>query len=509
MKYWRLLTPLLLFLYTFHLKRKCCYSHYDIFISNILINNVSFTFQREKYFYELELNEPSTDISISPLLNIWEKYIYKKETLEDELFFSENTLEYVDNSHNVKIDELFLKKYYIYINDKKVHFYDLPYTIPIVHNQKIEVTIIFENSRRYKLKIENNKLSSYFFLNNINIVNKLSNKNLILDREFKNNTYFYSTSVEENVDKLNIQAKCHNSEMYVNNMLIQDEHFVFSLNQDTYNNVLVIECRHQHPLGGNLSVYQNGYSYTKNFIKKLFHENVIRNSNMKDHNGDEYDPPKNGTMQKDPPHNDSTHLLNDIRKNYEKLFHKQNQHETANGDKTRQQLETPKKEIHYNVKNYKPFEGKNVKVKKIFRVFYYFNIFYNITIRMPNFLYNLVDGSMCPLAPKKKEGFITEYICGSFHKDISFYSELNNKLFAFVKVDNHKKVYRFVDKILSGSIEYSTNIYLFLETYYDRHILKIKFKGDTSLFSFWFLFIFALAILFIFVFITLLYVTKK
>ncbi|KJP88787.1 hypothetical protein AK88_01477 [Plasmodium fragile] len=77
----------------------------------------------------------------------------------------------------------------------------------------------------------------------------------------------------------------------------------------------------------------------------------------------------------------------------------------------------------------------------MFRKFYFFNIYYHVHIDVPKYIYNLSDGNVCPFHPTESTESIGEYLCSDFHKNISFYADVNNKLFAFIKVDTKKKGY--------------------------------------------------------------------
>ncbi|CRG97802.1 conserved Plasmodium protein, unknown function [Plasmodium gallinaceum] len=463
---------LLLFqFFIFHLKTKRCNDNYQIFISNILINNVNFLFDKDNYLYELKLNEHSTEISISPLLNIWENYIYKKNSLEYGIFFNENTLEYLDNNEIIKSEELYLKQYYIYIDKKKVNFYDLPYSISLKENEEKAITIFYEKFKKYKFKIKNNKKSSYFYLNDINLINDSSNKHLILDEEFRYNIYFYNAHIEENVKKIKVKGKCHDSQMYVNNNLVFDN-FIFSLNENTYNNVLIIECRKYEYF--NDFIYKKSNNILENFFKKNWHSKIIYNES------NYYTIYKEKKILKN--------FLNKVKNNYKKIFDNEKIHKNKEINKKNSQYPIQNKILSYNVKNNN--NEKNIsKIKKVLRKFYFFNIFYNISIKIPNYLYNLIDGNICFLNHNKNIETPSEYICDTFHNKATLYSEISNKLFAFVKVSNQNKIYRIIDKVLNNTINFSSNIYLFLETYNDKKIFKIKLKKDNTLYLYFIIFL--------------------
>ncbi|KJP88786.1 hypothetical protein AK88_01476 [Plasmodium fragile] len=202
---------------------------YPIFISNILINNVSFTFHKDKYHYKLEASEHLTEITLSPFLNIWENYIYKKTSPEDELFFNENTWAYLDNEQNVVMEELYLKPYHIYVNKEKVHLTDLPYRIHFSGAGQKELDMWYERQKTYKIEIKNNNEHSNFYLNDVMLTSQPSSTRLLHDREFKTYIYFYTTKVAQNVEGINIQASGRNSQMYINNNLIKKDASFFSL----------------------------------------------------------------------------------------------------------------------------------------------------------------------------------------------------------------------------------------------------------------------------------------
>ncbi|CRH00644.1 conserved Plasmodium protein, unknown function [Plasmodium relictum] len=467
-----------------HLKTKLCNNYYEIFISDILINNVNFLFDKENYFYELKLNEYTSEIIISPLLNIWKYHIYIKNSLENDIFFNENTLEYLHNSENIKREELYLKKYFIYIDKKKVSFYDLPQSVPLKENEEKTITIFYEKSKKYKFKIKNNKKTSYFYLNNINLIDFSSNTHLLLNEEFRYNIYFYNSYVEENVKKIKVKGKCHNSQMYANGNLVFDN-FIFYLNENTHNNVLIIECRKNE--------YFNNFTYKKknnifqNFFKKKHNSKIIYNQ----YSYDIMDKKKKILKN----------FLDKMKDNYQKIFEKKKMHKNEEINKINAKDILQNKTLHHNKVN-SNVEKNNPKIKKVLRKFYFFNIFYDIPIRIPNYLYNLIDGNVCFLKYNKNAETVNEYICDTIHKKATFYSELNNKLFAFVKVSDKNKIYRFIDKVLNNTINFSSNIYLFLETYYDKKILKIKLKRDNTLFLypiiFFLIFLFIINILILF-----------
>ncbi|CAG9475168.1 unnamed protein product [Plasmodium vivax] len=445
---------------------------YPIFISNILINHVSFKFHRDLYHYELEASEHLTEITLSPLLNIWENYIYEKASPEDELFFNENTLEYLDNEQSISVEELYLKKYHIYVNKKKVHLTDLPYRIHFSEAGEKELAIWYESHKTYKIKIKNNNEHSNFYLNDVTLSSHPSFASLSLDREFKSYIYFYNTNVAHNVEGLNIQASCRNSQMYINNNLIKKGTFFFPLNQNGYSNVLVIECRQQRLLEKKQLEGKKKNAISENFIKRKFQESVLHGR-------------KTGEKQ--------IGFLDQVKGNYHKLVG--NPSSLQKNDKT---ISTYQSDWRKRVtallgeSKYNPLEKKKPVIKKIFRKFYFFNIYYHVHIDVPNYLYNLSDGNVCPLDPREGVESIGEYLCSSFHKDISFYADVSNKLFAFIKVDSQKATHRFIDKVLSAPIHHSENVYLFLETYYDKKVVKIKFKKGTSFFSFLTLLVLAL-----------------
>ncbi|GAB67054.1 hypothetical protein PCYB_104040 [Plasmodium cynomolgi strain B] len=449
---------------------------YPIFISNILINNVSFTFHRDRYHYELEASEHLTEITLSPLLNIWENYIYKKVSPEDELFFNEHTSEYLDNEQSVAMEELYLKTYHIYVNKKKVYLTDLPYRIHFSGGGQKELAIWYESQKTYKIKIKNNNEHSNFYLNDVNLSSHPSSTSLLLDKEFKSYIYFYSTNVAHNVEGLNIQASCRNSQMYINNNLLKKDAFFFPLNQNTYNNVLVIECRQQRLLEKEQLVGKKKNTISENFIKRKFQESVLHSRQK----GEK----KSGS-------------LDQVMGNYHKLvgnpssLKKDDKNISTYQSDWRKRLTTLMDESNYN-----PLEKKKNMIKKIFRKFYFFNIYYHVHIDVPNYIYNLSDGNVCPFDPREGVQPIGEYLCGNFHKNMSFYADVSNKLFSFIKVDSQKTTHRFIDKVLNAPIHHSENVYLFLETYYDKKVLKIKFKKGTSFFSFLMLLILALVAIF-------------
>ncbi|GAW81540.1 hypothetical protein, conserved [Plasmodium gonderi] len=453
---------------------------YHIFISNILINNVYFTFDKDRYHYELEANKYITEISVSPLLNIWENYIYKKISLEDEMFFNENTVQYLDSMQNVRVEELYLKKYHIYINKKKVYFSDLPYNIQLMDMGEKQISIFYENNKTYEIKIRNNNKYTSYYLNDVNITGRLSDTNLILDKEFKNYIYIYTTNVQENEEELNVQAKCYNSETYINNNLIKNKSFVFPLNPNVYNNILVIECRHQQVLEKTQLINKKKNNISENFIKRKFQESILRNSQK---------------WYKEIP------FLDNLIRNHHKFLDKQSSYKKDDKNNPPHQDSVYKKRItNSNELYYKPNKKENFQINKIFRKFYFFNIFYHVTIKIPNYMYNLTYGNTCLLDNKKNTKHIREYFCNNFNKNISLYSDISNKLFSFVKVDNQNMIYRFIDKVLNGSIHYSTNIYLYLETYYDKKVVKLKFKKkNTFIFPFLILPLLALVVLFSFI----------
>ncbi|ANQ08676.1 Uncharacterized protein PCOAH_00031540 [Plasmodium coatneyi] len=449
---------------------------YPIFISNILINNVSFTFHRDRYDYELEASEHLTEIILSPLLNIWENYIYKKTSPEDELIFNGNPSGYLDNEENVVLDDLYLETYHIYVNKKKVYLTDLPYRIHFSNEGQKELAICYESQKAYKIKIKNNNANNNFYLSDVTLISQPSSTSLLLDREFKSYIYFYSTKVASNVEGLNIQASCHNSQMYINNNLLKKDAFFFPLNKDTYNNILVIECRQQRLHEKEQPLRKNKNTISENFIKRKFQEGVLHSR-------------QKGEKQ--------ISFLDQVKGNYRKLVgHTSSLKEDDKSISTYQSNWRKRVTTLLGESNYNPLEKKNHMIKKIFRKFYFFNIYYHVHIDVPNYIYNLTDGNVCPFDPRGSVGTTGEYLCNNFHKNISFYADVSNKLFAFITVDRKKGTHRFINKVLNTPIQYSENVYLFLETYYDKKVVKIRFKKGTSFFSFLMLIVLTLVAIF-------------
>ncbi|EUD68145.1 hypothetical protein C922_01163 [Plasmodium inui San Antonio 1] len=451
-------------------------SEYPIFISNILINKVSFRFHRDRYHYELEASEHLNEITLSPLLNIWENYIYKKAAPEDELFFNENTSEYLDNEQSVVVEEVYLKTYHIYVNKEKVHLTDLPYKIPFSGAGQKELAIWYESQKTYKIKIKNNNDHSNFYLNDVTLSSHPSSTSLLLDREFKSYIYFYSTNVAHNVERINIQASCRNSQIYINNNLLKKDTFFFPLNQNTYNNVLVIECRQHRLLEKEQLVEKKKNTISENFIKRKFQESVLHSR-------------RKGEKQ--------IGFLDQLKGKYDNLVG--NPSSLKKDDKSiSMYLSDWRRRVKaiLGESNYNPLEKKKHMINKIFRKFYFFNIYYHVHIDVPNYMYNLSDGNVCPFDPREGVAPIGEYLCSNFHKNISFYADMSNKLFAFIKVDSQKSTHRFIDKVLNAPIYHSENVYLFLETYYDKKVVKIKFEKRTSFFSLLMLLVLALVAIF-------------
>ncbi|SPJ08873.1 conserved Plasmodium protein, unknown function [Plasmodium sp. DRC-Itaito] len=523
---------------------------YDIYISNILISNSSFVFNKNIYLYNILVNDD--EINISPFLNIWEDFLYKNESLQSEPFYEENTLEYVNNiSQDLERDELYLKKYYIHINNKKINFYDIPYTLSLqqhYENKNITITIFYEYIKTYTINIIrenkhiNHNFSSYFYLDNIQLFNDETKEYIPLNTKFKYSDHFYYASVDEKVQTILVKGFCFNSQMYVKDNEIYD-HFLFLLNQKIYSNVLIIECRHYEYYDQSAIIQKKTTAnLLNNFLKKKLKSKIIYNNN---NNNDDNNNGNNKTTNSKKgiyeyiqnvkgkyqtylyPHkedNEQDKVQRDNRKNtsndniyistYNNTNHNNNNNNinsnsSNNTYATYKDIYTFEKNLHKNKENNSAYSNDNnitnnnkdniiypnisrrntsnneiFKVKKIYRIFYFINIFYNLNIQITKYLYNIIEGNTCILnytKNKKNDIVINEYICKNFQNYISsFYFDINNKLFAFIKVDKQKNIQRLVHNFLETSFNFSSNIYLYLQSFNDQKIIKINFKTNKS-----------------------------
>ncbi|ETW62944.1 hypothetical protein PFMC_00925 [Plasmodium falciparum CAMP/Malaysia] len=536
---------------------------HDIYISNVLISNSSFIFNKNIYLYNILVNDD--EINISPFLNIWEDFLYRNESLQSEPFYEENTLEYVNNiSQDLERDELYLKKYYIHINNKKINFYDIPYTLSLEQhneNKNITITIFYEYIKTYTINIirENNHInhnfSSYFYLDNIQLFNEETKEYIPLNTKFKYNNHFYYTSVNEKVHTILVKGLCYNSQMYVKENEIYDK-FLFLLNQKIYSNVLIIECRHYEYYDQSAIVHKKTTSHLlNNFLKKKLKSKIIYNNNNNNEEEAEEKDGNNKTMkskkgiyeyiqdvkgkyqkylypykedngqhkvQRDntkntsndniyiSTHNNTNHKNNnnnninsnsnsnsssssssnsnyDLYKNiytFETNLYKNNENNSTHFNDNNVTNKYKDNMIYPNISNKNTSNNEIFKVKKIYRIFYFINIFYNLNIEITKYLYNIIEGNTCILnytKNKKNDIIINEYICNNFQNYISsFYFDINNKLFAFIKVDKQKNIQRLVHNFLETSFNFSSNIYLYLQSFHDQKIIKINFKTNKS-----------------------------
>ncbi|SOV74273.1 conserved Plasmodium protein, unknown function [Plasmodium sp. gorilla clade G3] len=526
---------------------------HDIYISNILISNSSFTFNKNIYLYNIFVNDD--EINISPFLNIWEDFLYKNESLQSEPFYEENTLEYVNNiSQALERDELYLKKYYIHINNKKINFYDIPYTLSLeqhYENKNITITIFYEYIKTYTINIIrenkhiNHNFSSYFYLDNIQLFNDETKEYIPLNTKFKYNDNFYYATVTEKVHTILVKGLCFNSQMYVKDNEVYDN-FLFLLNQKIYSNVLIIECRRYEYYDQSAIIQKKTTSYLlNNFLKKKLKSKIIYNNNNDDDDDDgnnktmkskkgiyEYIQDVKGKYQKYlypyKEDNGQDNVQRDNTKNtsndniyintYNKTNHNNNNNNNNNNSSSSSNNSTYdiykdtytfETNLHQNKENNLAYFNDNnitnknkdnviypnisirntsnneiFKVKKIYRIFYFINIFYNLNIQITKYLYNIIEGNTCILnytKNKKNDIIINEYICNNFQNYISsFYFDINNKLFAFIKVDKQKNIHRLVHNFLETSFNFSSNIYLYLQSFNDQKIIKINFKTNKS-----------------------------
>ncbi|SOV11674.1 conserved Plasmodium protein, unknown function [Plasmodium gaboni] len=532
---------------------------HDIYISNILISNSSFIFNKNIYVYNILVNDD--EINISPFLNIWEDFLYKNESLQSEPFYEENTLEYVNNiSQSLERDELYLKKYYIHINNKKINFYDIPYTLSLeqhYENKNIRITIFYEYIKTYTINIVrenkyiNHNFTSYFYLDNIQLFNDETKEYIPLNKKFKYNDNFYYASVDEKVHTILVKGLCFNSQMYVKDNEIYDN-FLFLLNQKIYSNVLIIECRRYEYYDDQSAIVQKKKNshLLNNFFKKKLKSKIIYNNNHNNGNNDTVKSKKgiyeyiqdvkdkyqkylspykeeNGQdkVQRDKTkstsndnmyistYNNTNHNNNNNNNNYyynnnsnssstttisrnstyniykdtytfEKNSHKTKQNNSTYFNDYNMTNKNKDNIIYPHISSRNTSNNENFKVKKIYRIFYYINIFYNINIEIPKYLYNIIEGNTCILnytKYKKNDIIINEYICNNFQNYISsFYFDINNKLFAFIKVDKQKNIQRLLHNFLETYFNFSSNIYLYLQSFNDQQIIKINFKTNKS-----------------------------
>lgn len=488
-------------------------NQYPIFISNVLVSNVgSFKFERKTHRYNLILKEYAKNVSLSVFLNVWEDYLYGNISVDYLLFLVNYSALHLDREQNLENEKLFLTRFYVHVNGEKYNFFNFPLNIPINEKEEKTIQIYYDSSETFTFTIRNAESTKEFFLENAMIINPATHANLLLQDQFSPSKFLYRTYVDEDVQKLNIKSSCFNSHMYINNKQINDE-FIFYLNERTYNNILIIECR-QYEYERNLNKRKREKPKPKQTFPKWFQPTAYLKF-IETEKAEKNDENNFAEIEK----KDTTYISHTITSNKQKKeketnFIKHVMTNIANRNSQEKTLDTEKEKKEQNAidqnqriifyksefSNYQ--KGNHIFVKKktpivkylpiidhmrikiIKRKFYFFNIFYKVPIKLPVYLYNLIEGSVCYLSLYKNQDTINEYVCDTKENKVTFYSDINQKLYAYIYDMNQNKMYRFINKMLNGTIPYTSNLYLILESYYAKNALKIIIHDNESSFFF-------------------------